>query len=86
MFEGATIRRRLGKVNNYILTFHNSTCIVRFVPRKTEKSDESVIVTFEAPRELVERLDDAAEGDRRSRSFVIRELLLRALAQNEKTA
>ena len=47
---------------------------------------ENITVTFEAPRELVEKLDVAADGDRRSRSFVIRELLLRALAQNEKTA
>ena len=63
-----------------------SACIVPFVATKVEKPDDSITVTFEAPRELVDRLDVAAESDRRSRAFVIRELLLRALAQNEKTA
>jgi predicted transcriptional regulator len=56
------------------------------VGKKSQKPDEQIMVTFEAPAKLVVRLDDLAEADRRSRSFVIRELLLQALAQNEKTA
>lgn len=38
------------------------------------------------PRELVEKIDALAEEEVRPRTQMIRRLLLRALAQNEKTA
>ena len=38
------------------------------------------------PREIVERIDELAKEEVRPRTQMIRKLLLRALAQNEKTA
>jgi metal-responsive CopG/Arc/MetJ family transcriptional regulator len=52
-----------------------------------KKPDPIITVTFDAPESLVKKLEDEArEHGRCSRSAAIRLLLLRALAQNEKTA
>jgi metal-responsive CopG/Arc/MetJ family transcriptional regulator len=51
-----------------------------------KKPEATITVTFEAPESLVEDLETRALREDRSRSAVIRQLLLRALAANEKTA
>lgn len=56
------------------------SCIVRRVEKKT-----TVSVTFEAPRDLAKKLEAEAKEAERPRSWVIRRLLLRALAENDKT-
>ena len=43
-------------------------------------------IALELPKDLKSRLENAAREDDRSLSAMIRQLLLRALAQNEKTA
>lgn len=48
--------------------------------------EKTISVTLDMPRPLVRKIEQEALATRRSRSFVIRELLLRALAANEKTA
>ena len=50
-----------------------------------EKKSEAW-ATFRAEPELIKKLNKAAKDAERPRSWVIRRLLLRALAQNEKTA
>lgn len=51
------------------------------------QAEAVITITFDAPISLVRRLEDIArEQGRCSRSAAIRLLLLRALAQNEKTA
>ena len=53
----------------------------------SKKSEpEMVRITLDMPRELLERLDEKAKKEDRSRSAVIRLATLRALAANEKTA
>jgi metal-responsive CopG/Arc/MetJ family transcriptional regulator len=47
---------------------------------------EMIRVTVDMPREMAAELEAKAEKEDRSRSAVIRQLLLRALAANEKTA
>ncbi len=59
-------------------------CIVRRVEKK--RPEKTVSVTLDMPRQLVQKIEQEAAETRRTRSFVIRELLLRALAANEKTA
>jgi len=44
------------------------------------------MVLLAMPKPLVESLDKEAKKQERPRSWVIRQLLLRALASNEKTA
>ena len=53
--------------------------------RKSRKRGRKILA-FEADRALYLQLQRMKLDQRRSYSFVIRELLQRALAQNEKTA
>jgi predicted transcriptional regulator len=46
----------------------------------------SMMLFCRAEASVAKQLDDIADREERSRSAVIRRLLLRALAQNEKTA
>ena len=55
---------------------------VRRQPTQRDKS----IIGFEADRELRTRIEARAKELDRPRSWVIRQLLLHALSQNEKTA
>ena len=50
------------------------------------KHDIDIVVTFKAPESLVKKLDANALAQDRSRSAEIRQMLLRALAADEKTA
>ena len=51
-----------------------------------KKPEATITVTFDAPESLVKKLEDEAREHDRSRAAAIRQLLLRALAHNEKTA
>jgi hypothetical protein len=51
-----------------------------------KKPEATITITFDAPESLVMQLEKNAAKEDRSRAAVIRQLLLRALAQNEKTA
>ena len=43
---------------------------------------ETMHVTFRAPREVIEKIDEEARGERRSRGFIINEILLKHLHEN----
>jgi len=58
----------------------------RMKGKRTPTDRDKSIIGFEADRELRVRIEAEAEKLDRPRSWVIRQLLLRALAQNEKTA
>jgi metal-responsive CopG/Arc/MetJ family transcriptional regulator len=49
-------------------------------------AEETIRVTLDMPKQLAQKLERIQREEDRSRSWVIRQLLLRALAQNEKTA
>ncbi len=51
-----------------------------------DKKEPTISITFEAPRPLVQKIEREMKELDRPRSWVIRQLLLRALAQNEKMA
>lgn len=50
------------------------------------RTNLTLMLWCRATPELTKQVDDIAEKEDRPRSWVIRQLLLRALAQNEKTA
>jgi predicted transcriptional regulator len=54
--------------------------------RRQPKNRDIQMLGFEADSNLRNRIDAVARKDDRSRSWVIRQLLVRALAQQEKTA
>jgi len=56
-------------------------CSLLLVPKKPQ-----AVIGFRAEPALVKQLEKAAEQQERPVSWVIRKLLLQALAQNEKTA
>lgn len=56
------------------------------VKLKKRQDRDVKVVGFEAEAALRDQLNRLAAQEERSRSWVIRRLLLRALAQNEKTA
>lgn len=66
------------------LTVDERSYILRIVEKKAQ--DDKVSVTLEMPRGLLKQIEAEARDIERPRSWVIRKLLLRALAQNEKTA
>lgn len=47
---------------------------------------DAIVVGFNIEPEVRDKLDQMAKEQDRSRSWIIRQLLLRALASNEKTA
>jgi predicted transcriptional regulator len=51
-----------------------------------KKQPLTTLLGFRAEDALVKRIQDEADRAERPKSWIIRKLLLRALAQNEKTA
>ncbi len=51
-----------------------------------KQPEPTISITFDAPRPLVQKLEREMKEQDRPRSWVIRQLLFRALAANEKTA
>ena len=85
--RGTRYRRSATYVNHaLLLDTHRKSGDTFTMPRKTEKQKKRVVMAFDASDGLRDRIENIAVDERRSCSFVIRELLLRALDAERKTA
>ena len=84
--EGQTIRLLPFVVNVKQLDKHYAVAYSHRVKPKRKPERNVKVLGFQADAEMRTRIDQLAEEARRSRAWMIRELIVRAIAANEKTA